>query len=114
MPISEGTAITPANSILRKTSEVGSKTGIRTFEVDGVVYFLQRGGGALREFVFIDKEFAYSSDPVSLLASHLVRNPVDTALRKSLNTDDANYIWHVNDDGTLAAFCILRSEDVNA
>lgn len=114
VPISESTAITPANSILRKTSEVGSKTGIRTFEVDGVVYFLQRGGGALREFVFIDKESAYSADPVSLLSSHLVRDPVDTALRKSLNTDDANYIWHVNTDGTLAAFCILRSEDVNA
>ena len=114
VPISEGIAITPANSVLRKTTSVGSKTGIRTFEVDGVVYFLQRGGGALREFIFVDEESAYSADPVSLLSSHLVRDPVDTALRKSLNTDDANYIWHCNDDGTLAAFCLLRSEDVNA
>lgn len=114
VPISESTAITPANSTIVKTSSVGSKPGIRTFEVDGVVYFLQRGGGALREFVFTDREKAYSSDPVSLLSSHLVRNPSDTALRKSLNTDDANYIWHVNSDGTMAAFCILRSEEVNA
>lgn len=114
VPISESTAITPANATLVKTSSIGSKTGIRTFEVDGVVYFLQRGGGALREFVFTDEERAYGADPVSLLSSHLVRDPVDTALRKSLTTDDANYIWHVNTDGTLAVFCILRSEEVNA
>lgn len=114
VPISESTAMTPANATLVKTSSVGAKTGIRTFEVDGVSYFLQRGGGALREFVFTDDERAYKADPVSLLSSHLVRDPVDTALRKSLDTDDANYIWHVNSDGTLAAFCILRSEEVNA
>lgn len=113
IPISESTPITPANSALRQTTSVGSKKGIRTFEIDGIVYFVQRNGGALREFVFTDKESAYNADPVSLLASHLIRDPVDTGLRKALNTDDANYIWHINDDGTMAAFCVLRSEDVN-
>lgn len=114
IPISESLPITPANSILRRNSSVGSKQGIRTEEVDGIVYFLQRGGGALREFIFVDEESAYAADTVSLLASHLVRNPVDMCLRQSLNTDEANYIWQVNTDGTLAAFCVLRSEEVNA
>lgn len=114
IPISEGTPITPANSALRKNSSVGSKQGLRTEEVDGIVYFLQRGGGALREFVFVDKEAAYTADTVSLLASHLVVNPVDLCLRKSLADDEANYLFHVNTDGTLAVFCLLRSEEVNA
>jgi len=114
IPISESTAITPANSVLRKTTEVGSKPGIRIFEVDGIVYFLQREGGALRDFRFTDKQAAYESDPVSLLSSHLVRDPVDSAFKKALDTDDSNYIWHINSDGTIAAFCVLRSEEVNA
>lgn len=114
IPISELDPITPKNTILRRNSSVGGKQGIKTEEVDGVVYFIQRGGGAVREFVFVDTEAAYTTDTVSLLSSHLIETPVDMALRKSLSITDPNYLWIVNSDGTLATFCVLRSEEVNA
>jgi len=82
--------------------------------VDGVVYFVQRGGESFRQFLFVDNEKAYSTDIVSLFSSHLILNPQDAAFKKSLSTEDGNYIWLVNSDGSLAAFSILRSELINA
>lgn len=115
MPVSELEPITPTTASLRRTSSIGSIAAIPVFEVDGVVYFVQRGGQSFRQFLFVDNEKAYSSDIVSLFSSHLIRNPRDAALKKSQSTEDGNYIWIVNeDDGSLTAFSLLRSELINA
>ena len=114
VPVSELEPITPTTASLRRTSSVGSITGIPVFEVDGVVYFVQRGGQSFRQFLFVDNEKAYSTDIISLFSSHLINNPEDAAFKKSLNTEDGNYIWLVNSDGSMAIFSILRSELINA
>lgn len=115
IPVTELEPMTPTTAALRRTTSVGSVVGIPVFEVDGVVYFIQRGGESMRQFVFVDDERAYSADSVSLFSSHLIRNPRDAAFKKSLNTEDGNYIWVVNrDDGSLAVFSLLRSELINA
>nr|AKH47346.1 hypothetical protein TMO_0047 [uncultured marine virus] len=123
IPISENDPITPSNVILRRNSSVGAKgsesddtrINIKPEEVDGVVYFVQKGGGAIREFVFDDAQLAYKADTVNIVSSHLIRTPKDMALRKSQSTTEPNYLWVVNgDDGSLATFCVLKSELVNA
>lgn len=115
IPITELEPMTPKTAALRRTTSVGSVPGIPVFEVDGVVYFIQRGGESMRQFVFEDGEKAYSADIVSLFSSHLIRNPRDAAFKKSLSTEDGNFIWLVNgDDGSLAVFSLLRSELINA
>lgn len=114
VPISEDTGLTPTNFVLRRTTQRGSKKGTRVFEVDGATMFLQGGGKAVREFLFIDTESAYQAQSLSLLSSHLVVTSVDMGLRKATSTSDADYIWVVNSDGTIAAFCTLRLQEVNA
>lgn len=114
IPISESEPMTPTTASLRRTTSVGSKSGVSVFEVDGVDYFVQRGGRSVRQFVFVDGEKAYSADIVSLFSSHLIRNPSGASFKKSLNTEDGNYIWLQNEDGSLAAFALLRSELINA
>ena len=114
VPISDENAITPTNFVFRRTSSRGSKQGVKVVEVDGATMFLQRGGKALRELLFSITDTAYSAQNLSLLASHLVREPVDMALRRSTSTDDADYVILVNGDGTLAMFCTLRLQDINA
>ena len=114
VPVSEDTPLTPTNFVLRRTTQRGSKKGTRVFEVDGATMFLQGGGKALREFLFVDVESAYQAQSLSLLSSHLVVTPVDMALRQAISTSDADYIWLVNSDGTLGAFCTLRLQEVNA
>jgi len=114
IPASESDAVTPGNIVLRRTTSRGIKAGLRVYEVDGATLFVQRRGKALREMIFADVELAYQSNNVSLLASHLMRDPVGYALRRSSSTDDADYMFLPNIDGTMTVFCTLRTQDVNA
>lgn len=114
IPISESDAVTPENIVLRRTTSRGCKAGLRVFEVDGATHFIQRRGKALREFIFADVELAYQANNISLLASHLMRDPVGFALRRSSSTEDADYEFLANSDGTMTVFCTLRTQEVNA
>lgn len=114
IPISESEAVTPENIVLRRTTSRGCKAGLRVFEVDGATHFVQRRGKALREFIFADVELAYQANNISLLASHLMRDPVGFALRRSSSTEDADYEFMPNIDGTMTVFCTLRTQEVNA
>lgn len=114
IPISESEAVTPENIVLRRTTTRGCKAGLRVFEVDGATLFVQRRGKALREFIFADVELAYQANNISLLASHLMREPVGFGLRRSTSTEDADYLFMPNIDGTMTVFCTLRTQEVNA
>jgi len=114
IPISETEPVTPSNVVLRRTTSRGCKPGLRVYEVDGATHFVQRYGKALREFIFADVELAYQANNISLLASHLMREPVGFALRRSTSTEDADYEFMPNIDGTMTLFCTLRTQEVNA
>lgn len=114
IPVSEQDAVTPENIVLRRTTSRGCKPGLRVFEVDGATHFVQRRGKALREFIFADVELAYQANNISLLASHLMRDPVAFALRRSSSTEDADFEFLANSDGTMTLFCTLRTQEVNA
>jgi hypothetical protein len=43
-----------------------------------------------------------------------MRDPVDLALRRSSSTDDADFLFMPNSDGTMTLFCTLRTQEVNA
>lgn len=114
IPASENEGITPGNAVLRRTTSRGSRPGLKVFEVDGATIFVQRRGKALREFIFADVELAYQANNISLLASHLMRDPIGYTLRKSSSTDDADFLFMANSDGTMTVFCTLRTQEVNA
>lgn len=114
VPVSDRSAITPGNVALRRTTSRGCKPGLRVVEVDGATHFIQRRGGALREMIFAEAEQAYQANNISLLSPHLMRDPVDFALRRSTSTTDADYEFMVNSDGTMTVFCTLRTQEVNA
>lgn len=111
---SENEILTPSNFALRATTRAGSKIGVKVYEVDGAVLFVQRGGAVVREFIFTDNEAAYLASNISLLSSHLIRTPVDTSLRQAIEDDDADIYFVVNSDGTMATFTTLRTQDISA
>lgn len=114
VPISDREGVTPKNMTLRRTSSRGSKPGLRVAEVDGATVFVQWGGQALREFIYADTEAAYQANSISILASHLMRDPVSLSMRRSSSTDDADLMFMPNPDGTMTVFCTLRTQEVNA
>ena len=77
--------------------------------------FIQREGKAIREYLFSDVDLNYQSNNMSLLASHLLKTPRSMALRVATSTDDGDLLLIPNDDdGSMAVFSILRSQNVVA
>jgi hypothetical protein len=105
--------ITPATVVAKRSTEVGSLgPGVPVVAVEGAIMYLQKGGVALREFIYTYTETAYQSNNISLLAAHLFNTPVDMALRRSQAIDEGDMVALVNTDGTLMVLQTLRSQNI--
>jgi hypothetical protein len=105
--------ITPASVVAKRSTEVGSLgPGVPVVAVEGAIMYLQKGGVALREFIYTYTETAYQSNNISLLAAHLFNTPVDMALRRSQAIDEGDMVALVNTDGTLMVLQTLRSQNL--
>lgn len=103
--------ITPKKSAVRRQTLFGSSS-IPPKSIDGATLFVDRTGKSVREFLFSYAEDAYTSGTVSLLASHLLNSPVDMGALRGTEKTDANYVYFVNTDGSVAVFNSLRAQEV--
>ncbi len=107
--------VTPTNLIVKAQTSFGCRPGIRVQNLDGSTLFIQRQGRAIQEFVYSDSVAAYTSAKISLLSSHLLKSPSEMAVRRSTGTDEGDRLLIVNDDdGSIACYTILRSQQVIA
>ena len=104
--------VTPSSiNIQPQTSHGANKVEVQ--DVDGATIFIDRFGKALLTFLYSFNEDAYTTDDRSVLASHLIKQPVDMALLAGTASDDANWLFIVNSDGTATILNTLRSQDIN-
>ena len=104
--------ITPENVAASPQSNFGSKR-IRPITIDGSTLYIQRTGKAIRQYAQApDVTNIYESISITLLASHIVVNPIRMAASKGSDEVDANYAYFVNEDGTLLVYNVLGSEGV--
>lgn len=107
--------ITPQNFFLKLQTENGSRSGVRVVNVEGGTIFIQRQGKALQEFIYADTQAAFTSARISLLSSHLLKSPVEMAVRAATSTDEGDRLLIVNEtDGSIACYTLLRSQKVIA
>jgi len=115
IPQITNTPITPGNLTVKTATRNGTKIGVPVVGLDSGTLFIQRQGKALNELVFTDAELAYTTHAVSLLSSHLLKTPVDMALRRATSTDESDRLFIVNgDDGSISVFSLLRAQKVIA
>lgn len=105
--------VTPSNVAVRPQSNLGAKR-IRPVSIDGVTLFVQRTGKAINQFVFINEFQANESRSISVLSPHLIKNPIKMSVSIGTESSDANYVYIVNDDGTVTVFNTLLNEDITA
>lgn len=106
-----GSPLTPETVQINRQTRVGSRTDrtILPVDVDGATIFVARNGKELREFLYTDVEQAYQATDLSLLARHILNDPVDQAF------DKRNRLLHlVLSDGRLATLTNYRAEQVSA
>jgi hypothetical protein len=106
--------ITPKNVALDRQIKRGIREFVPTVEVDGATLYVERSGQTLREFVYDYTEAAYLGPQSSLLAPHLIRAPVALAAAQSADERGADYVYIVNDDGTVACLNTLRGQEIAA
>lgn len=107
--------ITPISFFLANAGRNGSKPGIRVQQLESGVMFIHRQGKMLNEITYNDTALTYITSKISLLAGHLLKNPKRIALRRGINTDENDLLFVVNElDGTIAAFSLIRSQNVIA
>jgi hypothetical protein len=109
------TPITPSSFFLSTTSRNGMKEGIRVKQLESGVLFVQRQGKTLSEIAYSDTQLTYVTSKISLLAGHLLKGPKRMDIRRAVATDENDLLLIVNeDDGSIAAFSLLRTQNVIA
>ena len=107
--------ITPSNIVIKIATRRGSKEGIKPVSAETGTLYIQKSGKALRELIFSDTDLNYNSDNVSLLSSHLLKNPQKMALRVATSTDDGDLLMITNGtDGSMCVYSILKPQNVIA
>ena len=106
------TPITPTNPSITSQTRVGSEPGLKPLIVDGATLFMKNGGHSIGKFLYTDTEQSYDVTNITLLSSHLIDTPVDLAVRRVTNDEEASYLMVVNEDGTLTFGCMLEEENV--
>jgi len=101
--------VTPANAQIRRQTPFGSSF-VRPTVFDGATLFIQKTGTALREFLFTDSEASYTAVAVSMLAPHLIVDPVQQSSIKGALNRSESYDFVLNSDGTIAVFYSIRGD----
>jgi hypothetical protein len=107
--------ITPSNLFFSTTSVNGSKEGLRVKQLESGTLFIQRQGKALSEIAYSDTTLSYITSKISLLSGHLLKSPKRMDIRRAVATDENDLLLIVNeDDGSMAAYSLLRAQNVIA
>lgn len=103
--------ITPKASAWRQQTNYGSKR-LRPINIDGATLYVDSSGRTIRQFIFDFNEDSHVSNNITLLASHLMTNIIDIAAIKGTNLDVSDYVYIINQDGTVAVMNTLRNEGI--
>jgi hypothetical protein len=107
--------ITPLTFTFKQVSRNGTRPGTRVEALESGSLFVQKQGKSLNEFLFSDTQLTYVTQRISLLSGHLLKDPTRLALRRATSTDEGDLLLIVNDeDGTIASYSILRSQQIVA
>lgn len=113
--------ITPDNVALKVSSKRGTQALCQPVDVQGGTFFVDRNGTNIREYLFQETEQSYTAEPISTLGGHLVKSPVDMALRASGDTEEPTILYVINqgrdsnfDKVPAAAITIDRAQQVTA
>jgi hypothetical protein len=111
IPTFQNQAITPTNAVVKRQTSFGSSFS-RPQPFYGATLFTQFGGSTIRQFIYSEAEAAYKSDPISLLSTHLIKNPIQSAVTISeVGASDAA-VFFLNSDGSLVTYNLNRVENI--
>jgi hypothetical protein len=103
---------TPSDITIEAQTQHGASF-LEVKSVDGATLFVDQNGRTLRSYLYNYNEDAYNSTDISVLSSQLIDQPLDLAILTGSLSEDANWVFIVNQDGTAAILNTLRTQDIN-
>lgn len=104
--------ITPSNVSAIPQTNLGSLR-VQPVALDGVTLFAQRTGKAIQQFVFLNDLQAHQTRNISVINPTLIKTPIQLEISAGSEESDANYLYILNDDGSLTVFNSQVTEDVS-
>ena len=104
--------ITPATFDPKPQSKYGAKKGVKPVFYDGSVLFPQKNGRDIRELRWEELEQTYKAESVSLLANHLIINPIDACVQYGTTQRPEQFAYFVNADGSIAVFHAVKDQKI--
>ena len=111
IPTFQNQPITPTNARVKRQTAFGSSF-VRPQPFYGATIFGQIGGKMIRQFVFDDSQQAYKADPISLLSSHLISDPVQMCVISGAVNTAESFVFAQNFTGEIAVYNLNRVEGV--
>ncbi len=97
-----------------QSSRHGSRRGIPVVENEGASIWCHANGATIGEMRYTDVEGNFVATDISLLASHLLMEVRDMAVRRATDRMDGNIHAIVLDDGQARLVTMLREQEVTA
>ena len=97
----------------QRTSDTpGIQPNCEPLEIEGRIFYVSNDGSQLLSAQYSDVTQKYDTQPISLLANHLIRDIRSNALQRSSSDTVANRLFMVRGDGGLTLGGIIRNQDV--
>lgn len=97
----------------QRTSDTpGIHPNCEPLEIEGRIFYVSNDGSQLMSAQYSDVTQKYDTQPISLLANHLIRDIRSNALQRSSSDTVANRLFMVRGDGGLTLGGIIRNQDV--
>lgn len=109
IPSFQNKPLTPTTTTIKRQTPFGSKH-VKPQIMDGSTVFIQKGGKIVREYLFTENEQSYTASPISTLSEHLIKSPVEMNILYGALDRAENYIFSINEDGSIAVFNSNRAE----
>jgi len=100
---------TPTNATIKRQTAFGSAF-VKPYVFDGATVYIQSSGEIVREMLFDDSQNAYTGQPISGLASHLIKTPTQATVLAGGIDRNESYYFIVDGDGSLSVFNSNRGE----
>ena len=106
------TPVTPTSVGITPQTNHGAAY-VEVVDVDGSTIFVDRNGKTIYDYVYSFNEDAYVTHDRSVLSSQLIKQPTDMAMLSGTTSEDANWLFITNTDGTVTVLNTLRAQDIN-
>ena len=103
---------TPTTVAIESQTQHGS-SNLEAKSIDGATLFVDQNGKSIRQFVYSFNEDAYTSNDISVLSSHLIKQPIDLAVLTGTTSEDSSWVFIINTDGTASILNTVRAQDIN-